>query len=823
MGKHMSKTSTLRRSQLLSELRAYSAHGAVKRAALGGEQDSAFEQSFASLAHVYIQDKAPGLLDFMIGFQLVDKSEDNTKAVGIFGFKIGQQWAYVPVFFLNGDIKGHELLYLRGQDSFVPLKENWINYLLAKRPHVLGGPTAENEQQLGILQPMLSQLSQAPSAKFGSDRHAPYIKEWARPVMLKLAEWVTKNPGACYEGLDERLDYRNFLKQDLRLVKLALDTHRSFPTVKAAADELYGPSMLRDLLVEMRNDATTKAVLSKSAVDALDKEEARSKVERKMVKRVPGTILAKDAAADDAPKVEVIVDSVITENLPEMDDEERKKLLRDGYLIRDHRNGEEVSIAYNVQIGMALSNPDQTDVYRVLTKPGTFERCLIIHHPHSGRGREPYVTVVALDGEKSWDNIHPTRVFVRQQARGKSDVELFNDWFEAQSSATSLQKGAVYVAISVGGQGTVPFEVRERIDADTYAVEWESHGSRTRAEYLPDTDDCCSVVPYDQRCEYVAFNTRKGTQFRSQNQKLYLPSDTKVIKIKDAPKCKSCNKGEDDCTCEYFRRDYNRGPEPIRPGNIEDLQLQIMSKTAALKVWAGSNEVIVNRRRMSKLAGLVHLVRDQNLRENQAKHILKTAERQLNGVHYRVKHAQPFMPYEAMQGPGAPAMMEMPPMSADPAYGGVPTQYPMEQSQMVPEMSAANTDPSIYDPMQMMDPMAMQTAQSAQQQGQKEVFDTTMIGSMLKAVREDTLVDRYLGDLIKALDRLGRILFMFYWHNEEFVERYGKQEMPDLEDTVRNAFEILGDLVLWMREKSVKPTVDGAQFGAPNIEGASRS
>jgi len=88
-----------------------------------------------------------------------------------------------------------------------------------------------------------------------------------------------------------------------------------------------------------------------------------------------------------------------------------------------------------------------------------------------------------------------------------------------------------------------------------------------------------------------------------------------------------------------------------------------------------------------------------------------------------------------------------------------------------------------------------------------------MIASMLKAVRDDTMVDRYMGDLMKALDRLGRILFMFYWHGEEFSDRYGKQDLPELEDSLRNAFEMLGDVVLFLKEKTIE-----TNFGDHGVE-----
>jgi hypothetical protein len=90
------------------------------------------------------------------------------------------------------------------------------------------------------------------------------------------------------------------------------------------------------------------------------------------------------------------------------------------------------------------------------------------------------------------------------------------------------------------------------------------------------------------------------------------------------------------------------------------------------------------------------------------------------------------------------------------------------------------------------------------------VADTAMIGGMLKSVRQDSLVDKHLGDLMKALDKLGRILFMFYWHGDRFADRYGKSDMPELEDSLRNAFEMLGDVILFLKQKTIEPYPDTA-------------
>ena len=48
----------------------------------------------------------------------------------------------------------------------------------------------------------------------------------------------------------------------------------------------------------------------------------------------------------------------------------------------------------------------------------------------------------------------------------------------------------------------------------------------------------------------------------------------------------------------------------------------------------------------------------------------------------------------------------------------------------------------------------------------------------------------------------------FYWHQEEFEDRYGKSDLPELEDSIRNAFESLGDITLFLKEKTIESPFD---------------
>jgi hypothetical protein len=83
----------------------------------------------------------------------VADDEDKTRALGVVAFRLGRQVGFVPVFFDNGEVKGHELLYLQGQDGFVPSDENWINYLLNKGPDQVGKLVTRSVSLIGVSSP----------------------------------------------------------------------------------------------------------------------------------------------------------------------------------------------------------------------------------------------------------------------------------------------------------------------------------------------------------------------------------------------------------------------------------------------------------------------------------------------------------------------------------------------------------------------------------------------------------------------------------------------------------------------------------------------
>lgn len=777
--------------------------GRLKFAELGGGQDVPFEQAFSNLAHAYIKDKAPKLLDYEVGFQLIEKNQENTKAVGVFGFKVGSQWLYAPVFFLNGDLKGHELLYIKSQDAFVPLKENWLNYLLGRKPSILGEGVNRNLNQLGVMPPNLYQLSRSPQ-KFASA--SPVMQSWAYDAVAALAH-------AGSEQIDTSLSLEGFLKDaGAPAVRMLLEGCKQFPKIALALDKFYGPDFLERMVKHARSDSCGSGMLRSSALD--NSPPRKIAVPQKSTKKLKmDSIFGGSMQPKSAGSLKVITMDQVEHRgvdvIHDLSKDDKEKLIRERVVMKDTRDDKEVSIAYNVQTKLELQNPDKTSVYEVLVKPDEFKKCVVIMGPYGQRGRQTFCTVIQLDGEHRWVNTHPSNIWTKSTY----DDEAYKKWWEALPDADSLPgERKLCVLIGLSGEGTCPFRTRESYGSDPtesklYDVSFRDYADHARAGWLPDRSRYQGHFDYDADAvngERIRLTGKPGARMRSSGGDLWVPAGYKKLMLVKPPKKKGDGDADDEPCCFY-----DSDPGPLQLGNFLDLQIFIHGHTSPLKILSDGENVTVDGTKYDKVAALVHLCKVVGLREKQARQCIERAEldwtTQRRISEFRIyKQAAPGAPIGDMVAgaPGAPAFPD-PYVGADPLSGGnIPTMQESEHSLPVQDLSASRTDRSIYDP-RSPDPKSMAVAQHAAQTGQKEVFDTSMLGALLKSVRSDNMVDRYLGDMMKGMDRTGRVLFNYYWHGEEFEDRYGKQDMPELEDGLRNSFESQGDVALKLKQKAV--------------------
>lgn len=116
---------------------------------LAASVDDEFEQSFFQLAYERLQDKLNNLLPFLVGFEIVNKNDEGTKALGVFGFKSNNgQMMFVPAFFINGTVKGIDLLYSKNNEQFYPLNEDFAELFLKDEVTGIGDTSHEDRNEI---------------------------------------------------------------------------------------------------------------------------------------------------------------------------------------------------------------------------------------------------------------------------------------------------------------------------------------------------------------------------------------------------------------------------------------------------------------------------------------------------------------------------------------------------------------------------------------------------------------------------------------------------------------------------------------------------
>lgn len=787
-------TAVLSTSRALAEARKFIGRvPAIKLAELGGGQDAPFEGAFANLAHAFLRDKAPRLMEFELGFQLMEKSQDATRAVGVFGFKVGNQTLLAPVFFLNGDLKGHELLYIKNQDSFVPLKENWVNELLSKKPSGMGEGVDRNMSRIGVMSPSLYQLSRSPYKAASTEPAREELPgNWFDDCLPDLAYFAVKSAETDTKFADIP-DLPTFLKQaGAQAGRTFLRLCQATPTLWQDTERFYGEGsverMVRDSL----------------AAGTVNHDSFRTKRAE-----WPGTSL-QEPEVDPRTQVKVAKAREVLQSggpdIRDLSDDEKKYLLKGRYVVRDGRAAKDISHVFDANTTLNVQNPSETGIYQVLVRPDTFRNCLVVMAPLSDDGGKPFCTVVDLETRR-WKNIHPPRVFVKGEMSGDG----WNKWFDKLPEADSGAGDDPRIILTASGQGTCPLTIQERRSSSadkptrSYRVSYYDYGDeKGHVHNIRRQPDYFSGYSLSCGGPRLRFTDMPGHQVVCRpNREMQVPVGARMLRLKKP----------------YTYNEDGSRDEPLEPGSLVDIQAMIFDHTKPLTIFTRGEEYRVNRgKAQDKEACILELITQHGLREKAAAALVEKVEQKPGDLHsFRVLYAPAYDPDRVKKAdtanlvssaPSAPAWLE-PRRGSEPTLGGsVPIEFPMNQAQLVPDMSSARTDRSKQDPRIQPDHLALRFVQQAAQSGQKHVFDTAVFNGMLRSERDDSMVDRYFGVMMKCLDRLGRILFNYYWHQEAFAERYGKADMSALEDSIRNTFESLGDLLLDLKARKVGGFVD---------------
>lgn len=792
--------------------------------------DTQFAQDFSNLAFTYIQDRAPALMPYILGFELVDREPDGTKAIGVFGFKVGDDYYYAPAFFMNNQVKGVDLLLSKKTNSFVPLTDDWIGFIVNRKENKLGQEAEVDQSGVRedfespdfefLRRPTVGPLGGPMTYKAGSakDDGKPWTFGRAFAVMRELTE----------KAIQKDAEYADALASSVEMLS---DDWRPDPGKFASSGEgrlheyfrkYGGPDAARTLMGGMSaNVKMASAFVGFYGTDYASVFPTRYGRDCLAVKK------AQEKAEVDKPRV------LFTDRPDHATEEEARDVVEDGFTVVDKRDDESVSKVYETDYEDEFHNPDVPGEYDVLCVGGKTHKADVLDVDRiSGYGASGGTLVVFKDNGQVVQCTRHSVVVHGDRTGSPKDV------YESAKPLGDIKPGSRYVFVGPTGSCVGVVSVN--------SVSKEE-GSRPVLRGYMD----CYIGRYDRGDEalyssdfgsggwggtwspsyYDTFELADFTGSPAVHGKtMAIPKNWRAVEV-DQPPDYDVPVRSDSSDSSDSSDDSDKVPKE-KPRHV----LGDMATVSAELRKAGAAELNVRSddgidfyysfdgmpytSPMGYKEAAVALVTRVGLGYRDAKSMLKTAA---SGAHVRklVKIGQmsPMvgvsMGSPVQQTPGAD------PYTGMPVYGmpfedqvsgqftGVPYANPENYQgeniggEAALESGAAPGGQGNEPDVPAFDQGAAQLAQDAAASGQKEVFDLAAIGGLAKVYDTGDVVDTYLPELMQAIDRMGRILFLYYWRHDDFVERYGTDKVVEMEDTLRSTFKSLGSLTLDLRKKAV--------------------
>lgn len=727
--------------------------------------ESALEQTFSDLANARLRDKSPVLLDYLVGFQLIDADEDGGRAVGMFAFEIGGDWHYSPVFFLNGEIKGLDSIYSVNSDLFVPLSEDWVNSIINRRPTVLGEADKRNRVQRGVRTPDYNRLRTLPAGIYDGDGGGSSLSKRAA---------ARKSAGDCPVVPIHKITH-------IRKIAGAIDLPSG---LEAMGHDVA--SMFLDTIV---NPQTAGHVKLANAVRKFYPDLAFT---------VPGVV---KLAAEQKGEPITVISTIDQEGVDDLTDAQRKQILEGDVAVVDKRPEMSKSIVYSTQTKQQLTSPTGGGLYDVLYSDGSVEPTLVVPMSQDN-GR---VFVIRCSDEKTCI----TAVGVISTLRQYTETDFAKELEKVSVGADKVRPGdqVIFVA-NDGGKTSPPLDVLTTVSDDGITT-YKTHGGsswdlRSIPERFAHKDRGVFAINRplgyigEHDCDQVIVSAAGNRGLKKTNSTLYVNSKYYSAVV--------YGNREDDYKVSWSDREKARLEKHLEASDFGDHNtiIEVLKKQAsAVKVWTDETSINIKddfgSHSFGKTAAISYLMKKHGCSEVDTRSMLKHALRAPQN--WLIKQA------------ASENMMAFPDIN-DTSEGGVmssfhTTKVPWE-TQARPAQIPDNRQQYQYfspfghgdaenegggDPFDAID--------QAAKTGQKEVFDSAVLGSLTKAHAPIEMIERFLPTIVAGMDRLGRILFLMHWHYDEFQEKFGKEDSVELGDNLKSSFEGLGDLVIFLRKRTL--------------------
>lgn len=730
--------------------------------------DDQIEGAFFQLAYQRLQDTLKNLIPYLVGFEIVKKNEDNTKALGVFGFRSnGGQILYVPAFFINGKVKNLDLLYSKNNEQFYPLNEDFAEMFIKEELLGLGDNSKENRSDImrDATQGDYRQMSVPPrTGRYAIASVIDYVKDSDNNTKKAFTELIEKDAEFCEavlrfypldkvaEAIVPLEDGDKYRKSSQAPKKLKLIQ----PTDKDEVKKLT-QSGKETLLTQGYVIVDARAVDEKStfgAVDYLKKftnpdESGFYSYITKMGGLRYGLLIVRpkqlqqDFATDDT----LVVD---------LDSKDGTTYIKDhkGVFIKDQIRVQDYSAAHKMMVDVAEGKPGYSNVYILIN-----------------------------------ENLKATQPF-RINANFKDASGIRRISVEPYSESSWCERDGK------GGQWDKPGSVHDLPRGNYY-----EHPKKAKEVMLVMTKRQSDRLEYKDCMIYVpsGYKLLKITPADHNRPVMPMyPENSPMISKKDK---EESNKRKLEAEAEKER--LVKG-EPGYPGTLHGILKD--KNIFPMTVHTNGSEYFVDLDGAKKkyddpIKAKIAMVMELGLDEKAASDLLDslvpgfTKKGHVKLAYTGDVHPQPFeeQPYVNEFGQnttvGVGQENTLPTMDS---YTGNPTRQDLGS---MPEVKG-------------IDPKYVTQAVQLAQNGQKEIFDTHTLSTLAKYVGVGDKISEYLPSMVESMDRLGRILFLLHWETDKFKEMYGRGDLPELVELVTSVFKNLGDLIIFLKRKSPELSIN---------------
>ena len=757
-----------------------------KKADFGSNSNPQFERAFGSIGFTYLQDKAPGIMDYIVGFQLLDRDETGDRSFGAFVAKIGERIIDIPMFFINGELKGHQVMRLRAPDLFVPLREAFLDYLFSKTPQDMGDPGLSPGEQ--------SEVRASPDIRpFSGERYLKntiaHLKDWAKTykVAEAFADMVlstrTLVPAIAMKRKEagSHIDLRAFLQQQPQHLKVAAKLCDLYPELHRRMNRLMGDDWCLSL--------------AKEAAEKASEVKPRISPESFTARSVPSLNQREKAAG-----VSRYDFSAAAVNLSQ---EQREELVRYGDIIVDRRPAEKLAKLYEVEEAVSFSPVQYAGVYPVMLADESYKDLAIFpaNSYISGAPCELLVdpktknTVIADGGG----------YLAKVESNESVDTNVLSS-NPLKTTRKRPKEKEIVLVLSSEGKIAGPYLIEEKLSENRYKVEDVCYSFKGDTSPLLGEEEGYRVSSsYPCSCDQLIFlggSVRSGLQI---NDRVLTAGDSAGVFV-----IGSVNKDDEDYrSCDSVRKlSKSKKLELFSPRRLRPHKL---GKQANLRVQVrGKHTAALNGREYSLKEARYRLL-GAGLSKTAAEDILASkpgAVRSLLVIDpSRSVSSLTDIPKLAATTP----RLDVPEFEDD--YTSESGRYQMSEPQ---QLIAESEDPDTRQPLLPWEDADMVDELNApslggdmqrlmDQDGPGIMDDLVGLVSIIRNSRIDTTVRETTKSLLQTTDKLGRQLIEFYAKNEEYADQYGEAELQDLESNIITAFETSGDLFIALARKSANP------------------